>query len=906
MLRFSTLIWVLVFISCLYIDVLATHNRAGEITYEQIDDLTIRATITTYTRTSSFAADRDSLELFWGDGTSTVIQRSNGEGDELPNDIKVNYYIAEHTYPTRGSYTMYMVDPNRIAGILNVDFPNSVNIPFYIQTTFTLLDVRFQGRNNSAVLLQPPIDFACIDEIFTHNPNAYDPDGDSLSYELITPLQDVDVEVPNYVLPDGVVPGPQNMISLNPTTGDFVWDSPKLVGDFNITFRINEFREGQLVNSIIRDMQILVRSCLNENSAPTLETIDEICVVAGELIEFDVIAQDVDTSQSLLITALGGPFEVPSSKAELLKDVIRGKSPQTATFRWQTNCSHIQEEFYQVVFKVEDDFFEFDAGLTALKSVRIKVSGPPPQDLQVEKIESAIKLSWESPYACEEDDLFQGFSVWRKAGSETVRADACNPGLDDSGYEKIIFLTKEVEDGRYVVIDPEVSSSEIYCYRVLGEFAKLTEAGNPFNIVSSIRSEEVCVRFERTNPLITKVSVEETDVSNGSIEISWILPDPDDVDTLFNPGPYSLQVLRANGVSSNDFTPIPGGFFSSSSFAGLTDTSFIDANINTLDNGLNYRVDFFIAGNTNQAFSQSKSASSVFLSTSPNDGLINLSWTHEVPWNNYAYQIFMKNELGVFDSIGFTEDRSFTVDNLINGEESCFKVESFGRYGLTDVQEPLRNLSQESCDAPSDFDPPCPAIITVSNLCSSNFISPNDPLINTVRWSFIEGCPLSADLAAYNIYFSALSDGEFELLETIDRSNSLYEHLLESTLSGCYFLTTVDSSGNESEPSNIVCVDNCPSYELANTFTPNMDQSNDVFVPRINRFIERIDMEIYNRWGQLVFATDDPMINWAGTNMSGGELENGTYYYTCRVFENRVDGIIEQDRVLRGYIQLIR
>ena len=900
------LILILVLFLGMSTHVLATHNRAGEITYEQIDDLTIRATITTYTRTSSFAADRDSLELFWGDGTSTVIQRSNNQGDELPNDIKVNFYIAEHTYPTRGTYTMHMMDPNRIAGILNIDFPNSVNIPFYIQTTFTLLDVRFQGRNNSAVLLQPPIDFACVDEIFTHNPNAYDPDGDSLSYELITPFQDVDMEVPNYILPDGVAPGPENMISINPTTGDFIWNSPKLVGDFNITFRINEYREGQLVNSIIRDMQILVRSCLNENSAPTLETIEEICVVAGELIEFDIIANDVDTGQSLIITALGGPFEVANSKAELLKTVIRGPSPQMATFRWQTDCSHIQEEFYQVVFKVEDDYFEFEAGLTALKSVRIKVSGPPPQDLTAEKIEGAIKLSWEKPYQCQDDILFQGFSVWRKAGSETVVADACRPGLENSGYEKIIFLTEEMEDGRYVAIDPEVSSSEIYCYRVLGEFAKLTETGNPFNIVSSIRSEEVCIRFERTNPLITEVSIEQTDALNGSARVSWLKPDADDVDTIFNPGPYAYQLFRANGIRSQDFSAVADGFFTSESFNGLRDSTFLDNQLNTSDDGLNYRVDFYVAGNFTNPITQSKTASSVLLTSSPNDGIINLSWDHEVPWNNFSYVILMKNEQGMFDSIGQTDERFFTVNNLVNGEESCFKVESYGRYGLLDVNEPLRNFSQESCDSPSDFEPPCPAMITVSNLCNSNFISTTDPLINTVRWTFLEGCPLSSDLASYNIYFSPTSDQQFELLANIERTQSLFEHFLESSLSGCYYLTTVDSSGNESDRSNIVCVDNCPSYELANAFTPNLDQSNDVFVPRVNRFIDRIDMEIYNRWGQLVFETNDPMINWNGTNMGGKDLENGTYYYTCRVFENRVEGVREQDRVLRGFIQLIR
>ena len=105
---------------------------------------------------------------------------------------------------------------------------------------------------------------------------------------------------------------------------------------------------------------------------------------------------------------------------------------------------------------------------------------------------------------------------------------------------------------------------------------------------------------------------------------------------------------------------------------------------------------------------------------------------------------------------------------------------------------------------------------------------------------------------------------------------------------------------------DVVCVDNCPSYVLANTFTPNNDASNDLFVPRVNRFIDRIEMEIYNRWGQLVFETNDPMINWDGTNMNGKELNNGTYYYTCKVFESRVEGIREQESILRGYIQLIK
>ena len=59
----------------------------------------------------------------------------------------------------------------------------------------------FAGPNNSPILLQPPIDFACVGQPFLHNPNANDLDGDSLSYEFTTPLQDVNTPVPNFSSP---------------------------------------------------------------------------------------------------------------------------------------------------------------------------------------------------------------------------------------------------------------------------------------------------------------------------------------------------------------------------------------------------------------------------------------------------------------------------------------------------------------------------------------------------------------------------------------------------------------------------------------------------------------------------------------------------------------------------------
>ncbi len=155
----------------------ATHNRAGEITYRQISDLTYEITITTFTYTLSFA-DRPQLEVNWGDNSTSIAARQSILF--LPNYYKRNIYVINHTYPGPGVYRIVVQDPNRNANVLNI--PNSVNVVFSIWTT--LIVNPSIGRNNTPVLLNPPYDKAARGYVFIHNPSAFDPDGDSLSYAL--------------------------------------------------------------------------------------------------------------------------------------------------------------------------------------------------------------------------------------------------------------------------------------------------------------------------------------------------------------------------------------------------------------------------------------------------------------------------------------------------------------------------------------------------------------------------------------------------------------------------------------------------------------------------------------------------------------------------------------------------
>jgi gliding motility-associated-like protein len=144
--------------------------------------------------------------------------------------------------------------------------------------------------------------------------------------------------------------------------------------------------------------------------------------------------------------------------------------------------------------------------------------------------------------------------------------------------------------------------------------------------------------------------------------------------------------------------------------------------------------------------------------------------------------------------------------------------------------------------------------------------------------------------------------GEMVLIDsTLPADDTTYMHFPEGSLAGCYAVTAIDSFNNESKYSVIVCVDNCVNYLLPNVFTPNGDGMNDIFRPNNYAFVERVDMKIYNRWGVLVYQTEDPDINWDGKRMNTDHIvPPGVYYYVCDVFENRLSGL--EVRSLSGFI----
>ena len=330
------------------INAYATHNQAGNILFQQIGEKTIEATIHTYTKASSTAADRDSLYINWGDGTTEQIARTSYEF--MPNDTKYNTYTVVHEYAAFGNYTLSMTDPNRNAGILNVNSPFSENVQFHLETTFELSP----QMNSSSQLLEHPYYKAFVGIPFIHIPNPFDADGDSIAYELIEPMQEVNMPVPNYIFPNHTNGNTGGTFTIDETTGALVWDAPQAVGSYVAAMRINEYRNGQLVTSIVRDMVIDVHPSFTDNNPPIFTIAnDDMEIQAGESIQFELLIEDME-ADDVVVTASGGPFTT-AIPATITLPTGPQATPLTVNFNWDTQTDMGREQPYQVVFTAVDN-----------------------------------------------------------------------------------------------------------------------------------------------------------------------------------------------------------------------------------------------------------------------------------------------------------------------------------------------------------------------------------------------------------------------------------------------------------------------------------------------------------------------------------------------------------------------
>ena len=859
-----------------------SHNRGGEITYIHLGGLTYEFTITTCTDLGSVTGtDRPELFLDFDLGTAFAQRDTLLRDSQLPLSLnhKKNIYIGIHTFTSTGSHRITMEDPNRNAGILNI-WPggNSDDAVFALETFLIISPVLgASGGNNSVQFTECPCPaVGCVNRPYCYNPMSYDPDGDSLSYELVVPLGQDALPLllgSYYVFPDAIGGG---NFTIDPVFGTVCWNNPLMVGEFNFTILISEWRNGYKIGSVIRDIQLTISNNCS-NNPPDIVPIDDTCVKAGSTININIQGTDQDSDFITLITA-GLSFNLNNSPSIFSSVATNGVA--NGIYQWNTNCSHIQQSSYPVLIELEDNGIPV---LSDYEAFNIEVRPPAITGLIASPLGNSIRLMWNKAICSNAI----GYNVYKKLGTINTYEECCQ-SLNLSNYG-VSLIHQSISNNDTTFID--FDSLEIgtpYCYFVTAIY--------DFGQVESCPSDTACSIVQNEVAILTNVSVVRTDSLIGIDSINWI--NPNELDTNQYQGPYHYEIASSNGNIIQQFSP--------KNFLYQLENSYSTLNTNTVDTTRNYKVGLYYTYlNSDSLVGYSNPATSVHLRTIPNDNQIELFWNENVPWNNNMYLIFRSDSIdGNYSLIDSAIGNYFLDSGLTNRIQYCYYIKSIGEYSDSSIIRPLINLSQKTCDVPFDYTSPCPPTLTLVGDC--------DLETNTLNWTNPNNY-CSDDAVSYSLYFTQFLDSAFSLINFFENiEDTTFQHQNqyngENSIAGCYYLTATDSMiyNNESLPSDTVCFDNCPNYIFPNIFTPNSDGINDYFQAIMPiKYIDNIELYILNRWGEVVFKTIDPKFLWDGTaEESQQDCPSGTYYFQCLVNSIRLFGI--ETIELNGHVQLTR
>lgn len=135
---------------------------------------------------------------------------------------------------------------------------------------------------------------------------------------------------------------------------------------------------------------------------------------------------------------------------------------------------------------------------------------------------------------------------------------------------------------------------------------------------------------------------------------------------------------------------------------------------------------------------------------------------------------------------------------------------------------------------------------------------------DTINWMKIEGNFIATGGEQYLTigYFNDFDSDEWLFID----SNNIN---IFNSIAPYYYIDSVSLTEIEEE-------DDC-NIILPNIFTPNGDGVNDYF--KINGLQNGDKVSVFNRWGQLIFKTEETNVFWDGMASNGTKCSEGAYYY---------------------------
>lgn len=324
--------------------------------------------------------------------------------------------------------------------LTNIASPNTVGITVVAKMYNT--GANGTCNDSSPRFYEPPFVVTCTGSPYTFNPNAYDPDLDSIAFVFAPPLDQILVSYNppndpaeiafnpgfsfNSPTPNAAMAAGSEASLLNQQNGSLTFNS-SIPGNYAVRTLVLAYRNGGLISENQLEYQVAVENCMFNNSPPAVtppfnnNTSFETTVVAGDMVTFSLAAFENELlhngqAQSAYIFASGAQFANNITNANsgcanppcatLNAPIpITGNPNANANFSWQTACSHLigatgqtqQSVPYTFVFRVQDNFCQIPAVQYVTVTINVQnLEMPTAPDLYCVSVEESgdVTLNW--------------------------------------------------------------------------------------------------------------------------------------------------------------------------------------------------------------------------------------------------------------------------------------------------------------------------------------------------------------------------------------------------------------------------------------------------------------------------------------------------------------------------------
>lgn len=297
---YAAILILTITLSCLQ-TAFASHAAGGELLYTWISDSTYRVVFKFYRDCGGTNAPQ-SMPLCINNpctnkSFTSYMSRSPLLGDGRPNgsEVSLGCPLFKSNCQLPGSQLLgyrewWYEDTIKLTGkcsnwrmAISISARNnSMNIQnlqfLHIEATLNNLDV---NNNSSPQFHTKPVPYVCKNSPYVYNNGAIDTDKDSLAFETIIPLVSSSCsasraqatfvyKTPLLSLPDNPFQT-NNTYKMNPVTGNISF-TPGEFGPQTTTIVVKEYRQGILVGSTMRDIQVQVYNCTTPPSQINVDT----------------------------------------------------------------------------------------------------------------------------------------------------------------------------------------------------------------------------------------------------------------------------------------------------------------------------------------------------------------------------------------------------------------------------------------------------------------------------------------------------------------------------------------------------------------------------------------------------------------------------------------------------------